>query len=109
MLLTLYVSTLDPQKYLRDRDATGIHWYCRIGDALDIPGTSNALIILEGVKGFGNNLWAAIKYRSFFGLNTPALRELPGASKSTYVGFEADVEKRDAVVEAFRVRPITLL
>ncbi|EIM83275.1 glycoside hydrolase [Stereum hirsutum FP-91666 SS1] len=43
-----------------------------------------------------------MKYRSFFGLDTPALRELPGASKGTYVGFEADVEKRDAVVEAFR-------
>ena len=29
---------------------------------------------------------------------------LPGWSPSTYVGLEADIPKRDAVVAAFRVR-----
>ena len=31
-------------------------------------------------------------------------RHLPGWSPSSYIGLEADVEKRDAVVAAFRVR-----
>ncbi|THH14487.1 hypothetical protein EW146_g5847 [Bondarzewia mesenterica] len=30
--------------------------------------------------------------------------ELPGTSRNNYIGFQADVPKRDAVVEAFKVR-----
>ena len=36
-------------------------------------------------------------------------RRLPGWSPSSYIGLEADIEKRDAVVAAFRVRVSTPL
>jgi hypothetical protein len=41
----------------------------------------------------------------WLGQERSATRHLPGWSTSTYIGLEADTPKRDAVVEAFRVRP----
>jgi hypothetical protein len=41
----------------------------------------------------------------WLGQERSATRYLPGWSPSTYIGLEADTPKRDAVVEAFRVRP----
>jgi hypothetical protein len=41
----------------------------------------------------------------WLGQEGTANRHLPGWSTSTYIGLEADMPKRDAVVEAFRVRP----
>lgn len=41
----------------------------------------------------------------WLGQDGTANRRLPGWSTSTYVGLEADTSKRDAIVEAFRVRP----
>ena len=42
---------------------------------------------------------------SWLGQENKTPRYLPGWSTSTYIGLEADMPKRDAVVEAFRVRP----
>ena len=43
----------------------------------------------------------------WLGQEGTANRHLPGWSTSTYIGLEADTPKRDAIVEAFQVRPPT--
>lgn len=35
--------------------------------------------------------------------------QLPGWSPGSYIGLEADITKRDAIVAAFRVRSLVLL
>jgi hypothetical protein len=42
--------------------------------------------------------------RVWLGQDGGPSRQLPGWSPSSYIGLEADIEKRDAVVAAFRVR-----
>jgi hypothetical protein len=42
--------------------------------------------------------------RVWLGQDGGPSRPLPGWSPSSYIGLEADIEKRDAVVAAFRVR-----
>ena len=43
---------------------------------------------------------------SFFGADDNRAKRLPGTSPETYIGFDADIPKRDAIVEAFKVRSV---
>jgi hypothetical protein len=47
--------------------------------------------------------------RVWLGQDDGPSRRLPGWSPNSYIGLEADIEKRDAVVAAFRVRRHTLV
>lgn len=73
-----------------------------------VPGTHTIFPgLLESQTGCGEQYSHSVRRIALGWLGqSSATRHLPGWSTSTYIGLEADTPKRDAVVEAFRVRPM---